>query len=344
MVRVGSFHLALAALLVLAGVGCAESWNQYPAPDSSEERFGPAAAILDDGTVIVFGGESNAGETFNDLHEFSQGNWRNIQTINPPPARLGASLTQISDHEVALYGGQGEYRMLLDFWVLDLDTHEWREVEVEEAPPPRKFHVAFFYDGTLYIAGGVGQDGKPRRDLWGYQVESNAWIQGPDAPEEFWGAYATVYCESPCTAYILGPVSLVYDLVKGVWRHLEAGGQPPPPKYLAAFARQGSKIHMFGGLYTHGERVYSTSCHFSYDLAAGSWTYHHGVPSPFEDTGLWGAQAFWYRDRVRIEGGLLSWNCAELLFEALLSGVHPFLASLPPECYGWNKNVYEWCP
>ena len=68
------------------------------------------------------------------------------------------------------------------------------------------------------------------------------------------------------------------------------------------------------------------------------------VPSPFEDTGLWGAQAFWYEDHVRIEGGLLGWKCAELLFAALLSGVHPFLASLPPECYGWNKNVYEWRP
>ena len=340
------FRILLVAIVVvfLGLAALAESWNQIPAPDSPAARYGHSMVTLDDGRVLVFGGEDYRGDLQNTIFGFWNDKWMQLHTTNSPPARMGASLTQISDHEVALYGGQGEAGVLGDLWILDLDTYEWHRVEAAGPPPPRKFHSAFFYDGTLYIAGGAGNDGKPRRDLWGYQLASNAWTRGPDAPEEFWGAYATVYCQSPCSAYILGPVALAYDLADGIWRHLKAGGQPPPPKHLAAFARRGDRIDMFGGLYTAGKKVYPTPCHFSYDLATGSWTYHHGVPSPFEDTGLWGAQAFWYEDRVRIEGGLLGWNCAELLFEALLSGVHPFLASLPPECYGWNKNVYEWCP
>ena len=333
-----------AALVTLAVVGYPESWNGIPAPDSPRAKYGTSVVVLDDGRVIVYGGEDYRGDLQNTIVGFWNDKWMQLRTTNSPPARLGASLTQVSHHEVALYGGVGESGVLNDLWILDIDTGEWRQVRVGNAPPPRRFHVAFYYEGTLYIAGGVGNDGKPRRDLWGYHLESNAWTQRPDAPEDFWGAYATVSCESPCTAVILGPVSLAYDLVKGEWRPLNTRGNVPPPKYLAAFARRGDRIDMFGGLYTNGQKVYSTPCHFSYDLATGSWIYHHGVPSPFEDTGLWGAQAFWYEEHVRIEGGLLGWKCAELLFAALLSGVHPFLASLPPECYGWNKNVYEWHP
>ena len=55
------------------------------------------------------------------------------RTVNSPPARLGASLTQISDHELALYGGQGEAGMLDDVWILDPATNQWWKAEVEGA-------------------------------------------------------------------------------------------------------------------------------------------------------------------------------------------------------------------
>ena len=268
----------MALFLAFAFAGYTESWNQIPAPDSPSARYGPAVIVLDDGRVLRFGGEDYRGNLQNNIFGFFGNLWELLPTTTPPPARLGASLTQVSDHEVALYGGMGESGLLGDLWILDLETNEWRELVAGKAPPARKFHVAFFHGGTLYIAGGVGEDGKPRRDLWGYDMEHNVWTRGPDAPQDFWGAYATMYCGSLCSTYVLGPVSLVYNLANGVWRRLEAKGQPPPPKYLAAFARRGDRINMFGGLYTDGKRVYSTSCHFSYDLSIRTWTYHHRVP------------------------------------------------------------------
>jgi len=59
----------------------------------------------------------------------------------------------------------GESGLLGDLRILDLETNEWRRFAAGKAPPARRFHVAFFHEGTLYVAGGVREDGKPRRDL-----------------------------------------------------------------------------------------------------------------------------------------------------------------------------------
>lgn len=98
---------------------------------------------------------------------------------------------------------------------------------------------------------------------------------------------------------------------------------------------------MFGGLYTDGKRVYSTSCHFGYDFSTRTWTYHHRVPPPFQKTGIWGASAYWYGDSLRIEGGFLGWLCVEFLVEGILSGIHPLLM---PDCFPRNETVYQWRP
>jgi len=98
---------------------------------------------------------------------------------------------------------------------------------------------------------------------------------------------------------------------------------------------------MFGGLYTDGKRLYSTSCHFSYDLSTGTWTYYHRVPPPFQKTDIWGAWAYWYKDVLWIEGGLLGWLCAKFLVEAILSGIHPLLM---PDYFPRNGAVYRWQP
>jgi len=326
-----------AALVALVVVGYPESWNQIPAPDSPRAKYGTSVVVLDDGRVIVYGGEDYRGDLQNTIVGFWNNEWMQLRTTNSPPARLGASLTQVSDHEVALFGGMGENGVLNDLWILDVNTGEWRQVAMKKAPPPRKFHAAFYYDGTLYIAGGVGKDVTPRRDLWRYSVEENAWGQGPDAPEDFWGAYATVSCESPCTAYILGPVSLAYDLAKDEWSRLTAEGDVPPPKYLAAFARVGDVVHMFGGLYTDGKKVYSTSCHFEYGLKNGAWIYHRAAVPPFEKSGLWGAAAFRTGDgSISIFGGLVDWPFGSL-GKFLAGGI-----KIPPSIF--NRNIFVWRP
>ena len=299
------FALVLVAVVFPA---VAEDWNQFPAPNSPEERFGHTSVTLDDGRVITFGGETEKGGLQNDLFIFDDElAWKEIVPAEDepwPPGRVGATMTQVSPTEVALYGGAGEEGLLNDLWILDTETWEWRRIEARGGPPPRMYHSAWPYEGKLYVAGGIGEDGKSRRDMWLYEVEEGTWSQGPDAPEPFWGAYATVYCESPCKVIIMGPVPLECDPATRRWSRLPTDGRAPPPKYLAAFARRGSRVYMLGGLYSNRVTV-PTSCTFSRDLTTGQWSQHYGHP-PYQDTGLWGATAFWNRwdDSFYIFGGL----------------------------------------
>lgn len=160
--------LAVAVTVLLGAVAPAESWNQIPAPDSPAAKYSHSMVTLDDGRVPVFGGEDYRGDLQNSTCGFRAEvqAWEPSSTTNSPPARLWATLTQISDHEVALFGGMGEAGEVLDdLYILDLDTNEWHEVKVTTPPPARKLHAAFYHNGTLYVAGGVGRDGRPRRDL-----------------------------------------------------------------------------------------------------------------------------------------------------------------------------------
>ncbi len=136
-----------AAALLLAAVGYAESWNQIPAPDEPSARYGHSLVELDDGRVLMFGGEDYRGDLQNSIcgYKPESNTWVPMPVVGSPPARLGASLTQISDHELALYGGLGTAGPLGDLWILDLDSGKWRKVAVGGAPPPRGFHVAFHY-------------------------------------------------------------------------------------------------------------------------------------------------------------------------------------------------------
>jgi hypothetical protein len=123
-------------------------------------------------------------------------------------------------------------------------------------------------------------------------------------------------------------------MVHRTWRRLDAQGDVPPPKYLPAIARKGDRVYMFGGLYRGEKRVFPTPCTFSYDLAGNRWTYHHAVPPPYQETGLWGASAFYdaVADVFYILGGLVGWPFGELM---------DFLAGFPADWQPTNRNLNE---
>ena len=340
---VGAVFLGFVLLSLQAA---AEDWNVISVPNSPEESFGHTSVTLDDGRVITFGGETAKGDLQNDLYIFNdEYTWRKIVPAKDepwPPGRIGATLTQVSPTEVALFGGVGEDGLLNDLWIFNTETEEWEELKTRGGPPPRMYHSAWAYEGKLYVVGGIGKNAKARRDLWAYDFEENTWTMGPYALEPFWGAYATTYCESPCKVLILGPVSLEYDPATGRWSRLPTDGQAPPPKYLAAFARRRSQVYMLGGLYSNHATI-PTSCTFSYYLTHRQWSQHYGHP-PYQDTGLWGATAFWNRwdESFYILGGLFSFPF-ESLEEFIASSLKAF-RDRDVGAWEWNYKVYIYRP
>ena len=55
-----------------------------------------------------------------------------------------------------MYGGEF-FHDLDDTWLLDLNTHQWKELKLQNnAPKPtaRKFASSFVYSNRLYVIGG----------------------------------------------------------------------------------------------------------------------------------------------------------------------------------------------
>ena len=81
--------LFLALLIILEGSSWAESdWKVLTPANSPPARFGHSTTPLPDGKILLFGGEGNAQELYNDLHAYDNGQWTLVTPANPaPPAR-----------------------------------------------------------------------------------------------------------------------------------------------------------------------------------------------------------------------------------------------------------------
>ncbi len=63
----------------------------------------------------------------------------------------------------------------------------WTEVRAEgktAAPAPRANHTAVFFDGVMYVFGGVDAEGEKLDDLWKFDVAQHAWTQVPTKNED----------------------------------------------------------------------------------------------------------------------------------------------------------------
>lgn len=95
-----------------------------------------------------------------------------LTSSTEPSARNAPSLAYFPpDHEVVLFGGQGDSaRSLGDTWVFD--RHGWRELHPPMSPPPRA-QATMAYDpslGEIVLYGGCGYCGSP-----GYRLLQDTW-------------------------------------------------------------------------------------------------------------------------------------------------------------------------
>lgn len=97
--------------------------------------------------------------------------WQEVFPSNPPPARVGHSLTALADGRVILFGGLERDGTPLN------DTHEygngeWQEyIIVTTRPPARRSHAAWGVGNKLYVQGGYGEGGEFLSDLWEFDPD-----------------------------------------------------------------------------------------------------------------------------------------------------------------------------
>lgn len=124
----------------------ARTWSQVAATGTGPSPRSNAAAVVADGELIVFGGNtSSSGLTFlpqNDLFalDLESGAWRQIEAQSPPPPRLFHAMAYDPEHRrVYLVSGGDENAFLgpflPDVWALDLATETWHEIPTTGLAP-----------------------------------------------------------------------------------------------------------------------------------------------------------------------------------------------------------------
>ncbi len=248
----GSFagHQVGVADLWIYDAVCATFEQVQTAVTPPARARGMAVYDPDRDQMVLFGGRyrkasSGSYTVFNDAWalDLETLTWKELQTTGPkPPARstTAGGYNSVTG-EMLLFGGNGsgnglQFISLDDTWALNLETLQWRQVEIQGSKPSkRQFHTAVVDapNNRMFVHGGGG---------------ANAW-QGP----------------------FLGDLWMV-DLIKGSWNQLHAGGVGAPKGRIwstLTYDPLNKKVLLFGG---HDDgNVGNNNDTWGYDLTSGKW-------------------------------------------------------------------------
>ncbi|GMI83364.1 hypothetical protein like AT5G04420 [Hibiscus trionum] len=108
--------------------------------------------------LIVFGGEDRSRKLLNDVHvlDLQTMTWSAVEATQTPPApRFDHSAAVHSERYLLIFGGCSHSVFFNDLHVLDLQTMEWSQPQVQgDLVSPRAGHAGISIDEMLYIVGG----------------------------------------------------------------------------------------------------------------------------------------------------------------------------------------------
>lgn len=114
--------------------------------------------------LILYGGEFyNGNKTFvyGDLyrHDIEKQEWKLISSPNSPPPRSSHQAVAWKNY-LYIFGGeftspnQERFHHYKDFWVLDLKTNQWEQLNLKGCPSPRSGHRMVLYKHKIIVFGG----------------------------------------------------------------------------------------------------------------------------------------------------------------------------------------------
>jgi hypothetical protein len=125
-----------------------------------------------------------------------------------------------------LVGGQENLFTPVDsLWRYDVDTSLW--TELVPIPQPIGFASATCYDGKIYLAGGVGQNGFELSSLYVYDIASHSWAQKANMPRATVGSALGAWNGHlyRWAGQEFMRIELIYDILNNSWF---LGGAPMP--------------------------------------------------------------------------------------------------------------------
>ncbi|KAH0975375.1 hypothetical protein GBA52_017274 [Prunus armeniaca] len=150
--------------------------------------------------LILYGGEFyNGNKTFvyGDLYRYDveKQEWKLISSPNSPPPRSAHQAVTWKNY-LYIFGGeftspnQERFHHYKDFWMLDLKTNQWEQLNLKGSPSPRSGHRMVMYKHKIIVFGGFYDTLREVRlyhnDLYVFDLDQFKWQEITPRPGSMW--------------------------------------------------------------------------------------------------------------------------------------------------------------
>ncbi|XP_050223976.1 uncharacterized protein LOC126673761 [Mercurialis annua] len=237
---------------------------------------------LKDTELILYGGELyNGNKTFvyGDLYRYDveKQEWKTVSSPNSPPPRSAHQAVAWKNY-FYIFGGeftspnQERFHHYKDFWVLDLKTNQWEQLNLKGSPSPRSGHRMVLYKHKIILFGGFYDTLREVRyynDLYIFDLDQFKWQEMKPKLGAMWpsarsGFQFFVYQDE---IYLYGGYSKEVSSdknssEKGIvhsdmwsldprtweWSKVKKSGMPPGPRAGFSMCVHKKRAMLFGGV------------------------------------------------------------------------------------------------
>ncbi|KAG5049956.1 hypothetical protein JHK85_011059 [Glycine max] len=207
--------------------------DNVPAP-SPRSNCSLTVNPLKETELILYGGEFyNGNKTFvyGDLYRYDveKLEWKLVSSPNSPPPRSAHQAVAWKNY-VYIFGGeftspnQERFHHYKDFWMLDLKTNQWEQLNLKGCPSPRSGHRMVLYKHKIILFGGFYDTLREVRLLSLLAVTSKFYLEHFDINILMW-YYNDLF---------------VFDLDQFKWQEIK-----PKPGAMWPTARSGFQLFVY---------------------------------------------------------------------------------------------------
>ncbi|MFS7971619.1 putative kelch-type beta propeller [Helianthus anomalus] len=232
--------------------------------------------------MILYGGEFYNGTktyVYGDLYRYdvNKGDWKLVSSPNSPPPRSAHQAVAWKNY-LYIFGGeftspnQERFHHYKDFWMLDLKTNQWEQLNYKGCPSPRSGHRMVLYKHKLVVFGGFYDTLREVRyfnDLYVFDLDTFKWQEIKPTPGCLWpsarsgfqlfvhqddiylyGGYSKEISSDKNSSEkgIVHSDMWVLDPKTWVWNKVKKGGMPPGPRAGFSMSVHKNRAVLYGGV------------------------------------------------------------------------------------------------
>jgi hypothetical protein len=170
---------------------CSGTWTQLASPPVN---FGSLPFIFAIGRYIyVGGGGHTCGGPIWDFYQYDPATDTWTQKANLPVRLAEAVGASDGTYGYVACGRTTGWTFTNTLYQYDPSTDSWTTLSTTVPGGGSSLRSMAYYQGKLYIGGGLGSSAGCRQDLYAYDIATTSWTTLPNHPTTHWDAWAVAY-------------------------------------------------------------------------------------------------------------------------------------------------------